>query len=263
MLAKKWPPVVGFICLALSSLSGGEVQASQSAVSEEGRWVRLNSTANTRDAGGYPVSGFSRVRWGRIYRSDRLLLADENDVAKLKSLGIRMIVDLRSIPEVEQAPDPESLRTAMRYLYFPIDLRAFPTIQEVYLDIITTYSSAIAGVFRALADPQNLPLLYHCAAGKDRTGIVTALIHRLLGVSREDIVQDYLLSNEAGYWTDPLWIESILQQVEVEGGIEVFLTNRGIERNTQAAVRANLLERFTNVASWEFYSDAEKGRSGR
>ncbi|MNU53047.1 Tyrosine-protein phosphatase precursor [compost metagenome] len=170
---------------------------------------------NFRDYGGYAVAG-ARLTRGRLYRSAHQARATEADLAQLAQLNIATVVDLRRPSErrdqpsrrpagwagqvIESAHDDGGEAPHITFLK-TADLtedsgRAFMTgtyrrlpFEPAHLDLFSRY-------FRALAEGDG-PVLIHCAAGKDRTGLLAALTHSLLGVSRDDLISDYLLTNIA------------------------------------------------------------------
>jgi protein tyrosine/serine phosphatase len=250
-----YQPVYLLFWIAIPILTiGSEKYDSDSFTNPRDRWVGLSTTVNTRDMGGYRTLNNYWVRCGILFRSDQLYQLTNEDMDKVKSLGIHSVIDLRNATESLTYPDVDFIKNAFRYRQFPIDIRPFSSVEEIYLDIITTYSSSIAGVFHEIAEPENLPLLYHCMWGKDRTGIVTALIHLLLHVPREQIIADYMLSETIGFTISPTWIEAVLNRVGEEGGIEAFLLTCGVDQKTQAAIRDNLLEAPSSTKDWELFN---------
>ena len=149
------------------------------------------------------------------------------------------------VPEVN--PHAERLFDFAEYKSIPIVVNA-SSRTEAYKVFATDaeISASISAIFSILAERDNLPVIIHCSAGKDRAGGMSALVQLLLGVNRDDIMADYLLSRKAGKEVKAEWLQAALEQVEDEGGIEAFLSNRGIGRETQQAVRANLLRDGTD-----------------
>ncbi len=223
---------------------------------ENSRWIELTGPRNVRDIGGLELQSGEKIRKGFIFRSDRLTGATPEDCVILKSLGLKTVIDLRSQVEVMEAPDSNCIHETMDYIHFPIDIRWFPTLEEVYLDIITTYAPSVAGALKEMAKEERLPLLFHCTAGKDRTGITTALLYLILGLEPEEIMHDYLLSNERGYYVDQAWLQVVFQRIEQEGGIIPFLEQRGVSQKEQESIRTILLSKETSVKNWCVYETA-------
>lgn len=171
---------------------------------------------NLRDAGGYNVAdGSAFVKYGTLYRCSVLTELDEAGKKLLDSLGLRSIIDFRTEMEAQRQPDPEvpgaeyrnlspmlvpdinqfaSSLSDLKNLGPEIAIQAYQSIKESYRTMV--FSPAYKEMFRMLLD-RKTPMLYHCAAGKDRTGIASALILTALGVPRETIYDDYMLTNAA------------------------------------------------------------------
>lgn len=169
----------------------------------DGRRLELDGVFNLRDVGGYPADGGRAVRWRTLLRSDALHLLDPAGAVVLAGLGLRTIVDLRTETEAELAPSaPDGLSAATRTEHVSIltgNLQELPLeLAAIYRYVIDYCGDAIAAAIKALSSTgDGFPALVHCSAGKDRTGIVVALILAVLGVPDEVIAADYALS--AGY----------------------------------------------------------------
>ena len=163
------------------------------------RRILLCGMENLRDLGGYPLAGRGSerfTRWGSLYRGDLPKQVTQADRQLLRELGITTVVDLRSKEEIERKPDPLAQELGIRYLHCPLagDGRV-PAPDEVPLSYMEMADGTgqMAGALQAIAEaPQ--AVLFHCTAGKDRTGVVTALLLWLAGVSEEDILADYIVS---------------------------------------------------------------------
>ena len=163
------------------------------------RRILLCGMENLRDLGGYPLAGRGSerfTRWGSLYRGDLPKQVTQADRQRLRELGITTVVDLRSKEEIERKPDPLAQELGIRYLHCPLagDGRV-PAPDEVPLSYMEMADGTgqMAGALQAIAEaPQ--AVLFHCTAGKDRTGVVAALLLWLAGVSEEDILADYIVS---------------------------------------------------------------------
>ena len=149
------------------------------------RLLGLNGVRNLRDLGGYPTVDGRHTRWRTIYRSDCLDQLDEAGQAWLVEAGLRTIVDLRDDEEVLSRPNVFATSPRVAYRRLPFYLRE--------LDLC---GQRLGAIFAALLEPEAVPALIHCAAGKDRTGIVVGLLLEAAGVDRATICQDYALSGE-------------------------------------------------------------------
>lgn len=180
------------------------------------RLLPFDAIDNFRDYGDYATAAGRRVRPGRLFRSAHHARASDADLARLEALRVRTVVDLRRPGERRHQPSrrpdgaacvviesdhddggeaphitflkTSDLTEASGRAFMYAAYRRLP-FEPPHLDLFSRY-------FRALGEADG-PLLIHCAAGKDRTGLLAALTHHLLGVSRDDMVEDYLLTNRA------------------------------------------------------------------
>lgn len=194
-------------CRQISPLQSG------SSISPAGpdRHIRLERGSNIRDLGGYSTRFGRSVRWGRLYRAGELVRITDSDIAVLETLGLRAVYDLRTIDERVQRParpwGTAVRRLARDYHHSGADLAsviqaATPTVAAMRERMLSLYRALPfdqADAFRQLSREiaaGELPLLFNCAGGKDRTGAFAALLLDLIGVSRDDVRADYLLSND-------------------------------------------------------------------
>lgn len=174
------------------------MNASQSAGGD--RTVHVPGVFNVRDFGSLPIPGGAVVRRGLLFRSAQLSDIEPAGTAILAELGLRTVVDLRTRTETDFRPD-RLVGTGAVLRAIPLLDMPFSEIPDSQADLYTYMTDSCtretAAVVRALAVPGALPGLIHCAVGKDRTGFVTGVILALLGVSVEEIAEDFLLSNAA------------------------------------------------------------------
>jgi protein-tyrosine phosphatase len=171
------------------------VGSAQGAYLEDPRRrIELAGAFNFRDVGGYPVAGGGSVRWRTLFRSDALHRLDPAGVAAVTGLGLRTVIDLRTQVEVDLGPSP----VAGRVTHISVlagDLQGLPLeLGALYRYFVDECGEQIAAAISELCDSEALPALVHCTAGKDRTGVVIALILAVLGVPDEVIAADYALS---------------------------------------------------------------------
>jgi len=158
------------------------------------RRIELTGLFNLRDVGGYPVEGGGSVRWRRLFRSDALHQLDPAGVAAVTGLGLRTVVDLRTQPEVDLGPSPVSGRVTHISL-LPGDLLGLPLdLAALYRYFVDECGEQIAAAIAELTGDDAMPALVHCTAGKDRTGVVVALVLAVLGVPDDIIAADYAVS---------------------------------------------------------------------
>jgi len=181
------------------------------------RLLPLSGALNARDMGGYQTADGRSVKWGMLYRADSLAALSDEDVAYLEDLQLSSVTDFRSDSEREGAADRLPRQAP------PIDYRTL-SITNPAMDVAELDRKVLSGQLSEgelleltdrkpyvdnirisrrwgqwvteLADPGNLPHLFHCTAGKDRTGFAAALVLLTLGVPEEQVMTDFLLSNE-------------------------------------------------------------------
>jgi len=167
---------------------------------QQSRTVSLGRSLNCRDIGGYPTADGRMVRWGALYRSDLPVLDDEHD-AELEALGLNTVIDLRE-PEERSARPSSVVGRVPRVLDLSFGLgpmvAADPTkaasLRALYRAAILELGSQIADIVSELCRPGALPALVHCAAGKDRTGMLVGLVLSAIGVADEDVCRDYAMT---------------------------------------------------------------------
>jgi protein-tyrosine phosphatase len=256
----------------------GICQRFESAtMSQPPRSLNLAGATNFRDLGGYQGRDGRIVRWRRLFRSDHLAGLSASDRAELARLGLRRSFDFRGVteravtaydlPGVSQHSLPieptvvqslAALRDAGRRI---TPEHAVDAMRETYLGFVRHGGQRFGTLLRHLAD-DDAPAVFHCTAGKDRTGFAAALLLSALGVSREAIMDDFLLTN-ALYRREPgashtdlpqdvlevLWrvqagfLEAALQALEREhGGVEGYLAAIGIGPAERERLVAHYLE---------------------
>jgi protein-tyrosine phosphatase len=172
------------------------------------RSVSFPAVFNFRDLGGYTAASGRRVRDGRLYRSDSLSRLTEADREAFAALGIRTVVDLRRPFEVERdgrVPAWEGLtyrhvhpeHPVWRREWYDERIGAVGYLVDRYLELAEQGGAGLATAVGIIAEADALPVVFHCVAGKDRTGVVAALVLSLLGVPDEVIADDYALTGEA------------------------------------------------------------------
>ena len=170
--------------------------------------------ANLRDIGGKKTETGLEVKTGYLFRSGHLSELSTEDFKKLKNLQLRTIVDLRRPSEIEKYPTPSLEKVETLNFSVSSDDNEFavaanfmngkevPTkisakiIEKYFKNSVNEKLDSYVPVFESLTDPDNFPLLFHCVAGKDRTGIVSAFLLGILNVDESVIIEDYLLTNK-------------------------------------------------------------------
>lgn len=174
------------------------------------RFVDIDGLFNFRDLGGYRGEDGRTVTWGRLYRSDGLHRLTEAGATAFLALGAVTVLDLRTAAELAEWTWVPPSDWPGRLLHLPLlrrtpDWSALPPAEAAradfavdhYREIAVEGAAGLRAAVEALAAPGGLPAVFHCAAGKDRTGVLAALVLRLLGVSAKDVADDYALSETA------------------------------------------------------------------
>ena len=237
------------------------------------RRLRLEGAYNVRDVGGYLTGDGRMTRWRRLLRADGMHRLSEEAQRTLLEMGLRTIIDLRRPRETEEQPNVFATATTVRYLHRPLyqvvggdhDER---TLGEIYRWVVDECQPQIAAVIGLLAEPDALPGLVHCTAGKDRTGVMVALLLGAVGVPHDVIVADYAVSAEnlrgefveeskrrvlaAGLdWaryerlmiSPEEFMRDLLAHLDRQyGGVEAYLRLIGVDGEQLATLRANLTE---------------------
>ncbi|MEV0616659.1 tyrosine-protein phosphatase [Nonomuraea sp. NPDC050404] len=236
------------------------------------RQIGFTEMFNFRDVGGYPAPGGRSVRWRRLFRSDVPSGLYGEDRALFGSLGIRTVVDLRRAYEIERhGRMPDLGGVAYRHIdlghrewqHAPYRPGGDPAryFADRYLDLAAEGAHGLAETIGVIAAEESLPVLVHCVTGKDRTGVVCALVLALLGVADDDIDADYALSARAnvryaawarrnrraavlpGFASPPGSIGLFLAGLRaVHGTVEDYLIGAGLGVGEVAALRTHLLE---------------------
>lgn len=207
------------------------------------RLLPIKHGYNFRDLGGYPTTDGQTVKWDRLIRTGSLAQLDSADLTTLTDIPVAVDIDLRAPEEVKQAPD--RVPTTAKYYHLPVfssdetdashsdeEIAAqmqepgngFKHMLDVYNRMTTVDSAkqAYQQMFELLLSNPDGAILYHCTAGKDRTGMASFLILSALGVDQQVILEDYLLTNTVTQDFRNKW----LQQLRDRGASEALVTNR-------------------------------------
>jgi protein-tyrosine phosphatase len=179
------------------------------------RLIKLEGTGNFRDLGGYEAEDGRLVKWQHLYRSGNLTNLTNEDVATVADLKLRLVCDFRRDEEREESPSRLPKADGPEVLHLPMgpqrdvaplyarlrspDTRPediFDAMVGIYRGFITDHTPEYKLFMEHLTHGGHVPLLFHCAAGKDRTGFGAALIFMALDVPMETIFEDYILTND-------------------------------------------------------------------
>jgi protein-tyrosine phosphatase len=181
------------------------------------RVIHLKGTSNTRDLGGYQTSDGRTLRWRQIIRSENLSRLTADDFKQLEEMGLKTVIDLRNNREHDQDPTVWQGDHPPQIFHFPIgdskndwftaqralmkrnrftEAQALAHMENAYRMIAEEGESGFRQMMALVLDESNWPILIHCTAGKDRAGVAAMLILEAVGVNRETIMEDFMLTNE-------------------------------------------------------------------
>jgi protein-tyrosine phosphatase len=232
------------------------------------RSLNLSGASNFRDLGGYIGRDGRPLRWRKLFRSDHLAALTPDDLAQLQALGLSRACDFRGVKERAAVPyalagvashalpiEPTVVQRMKDLLESGHRLTPGETVglmQETYRAFVNDNAARFAELFAHLLD-HDAPLVFHCTAGKDRTGFAAAMILLALDVPRPVVMQDYLLTNEllrmdsAPAYGVPLEVLQVLWRVQadfLEAALHaVDADHGGVDRYLQQALGVGPLER--------------------
>jgi protein tyrosine/serine phosphatase len=240
------------------------------------RWIELDGAVNVRDLGGLPTEDGGTTAPGVLLRSDNLQDLSDKDVQRLTELGVRTIVDLRTPSEVQQEGPGPLVVAGVRHVNLdlipgwgsdravPHEQREEGDLSHFYLGYLDDAPDAVVQALREVSGADGATVV-HCAAGKDRTGVVCAFALLVAGVPRDEVVADYALTGErieqifdrlagAASYADDLRTRAIddirphalsmrhfFDRLDERGGPLTWLTDHGFGPDEQAALRAKLV----------------------
>lgn len=257
------------------------------------RVVHLDGTANTRDIGGYLTNDMRTLRWGQIIRSENLSRLTADDFQKLEEMGLKTVIDLRTDKEHDRSPTLWQGDNPPQFFHFPVgdsngawfnatrkmmkgnkftEAQSSSLMVDGYRMIVEEGPDSYKKLMEVVLDQSNWPVLIHCNAGKDRAGVAVTLILEALGVDRETIMDEFLLTNQiarieekavllskqskkqrrngrgpsASAWfpvigVQPEMLEAFYANVDEQyGSMDAFLTELGVDQDARNALSASL-----------------------
>ena len=245
------------------------------------RRIEIEGAFNVRDIGGYETADGRTTRWQTFLRADNVsTLPQHSQDALTSTIGVRTVIDLRRQAEIDAQPD-NVLSRSQHVKYHNVDIvddMVFDQVESAeprekihasYRNMLDRRGRKFGEVLRVMAQPGALPAMYHCMAGQDRTGLISALLLGLVGVPEETIAADYTLTAEyrnyayldsnpeplgvgpadftvEGYRAQSCPPEVMLDTLryldERYGGIEAYVRSTGVTDNDIDTLRAALVD---------------------
>lgn len=249
------PAMPGRTYVRITSPDGSAVVAE--------RRVAIPGTLNFRDVGGYPTRDGNHLRWGRLYRSEALDAVDREGAEALEALGVRTVFDLRR-PAERTTVTPVS---ALNVVAIPVGSETVgerelaqaimsgkltsPTSEHLiraYHDFVEDWGASFVQLLEALAHSENLPAVVHCSAGKDRTGLVVALLLSALGVDRSTVLDDYELTTRLRSAAKIEEVRPLFEAHDLD--VDKFRVLYEAPRHVLSEVLEHIVERFGDVESY-------------
>ncbi len=196
------------------------------------RHIDIQGIHNLRDLGGYRTQDGSSIKWRKIFRAGLLGEFESSEIRKMKALQLQSICDFRTIAEQTNEPDQWCDLETLNRFPLPIGegrvdkldwlkVKSLGTEKNHYLykanrSYVLREAHRYKAFFEILLNEDNYPLLYHCTAGKDRTGFATFLLLSALGVDRKTIIEDYLLTNQYMGEFAQRHLDKLSQKLEID-----------------------------------------------
>jgi protein-tyrosine phosphatase len=218
--------------------------------------IKLDGTYNLRELGGYRASNGKTISSRKLLRSDGLHSLSKKDETLLIQYGMKTIIDLRSTKEVEKRPDVQIDHPEIKYFHVPFldrmlnnadQMIKMESLANVYINILKNDQESINKVFNIMHNNIDEGLIFHCAAGKDRTGVIAMLVLLLCEVNKETIIEDFSWSAQL---MEPVFIRQ--KQEILDAGNEV--PNFIFESNKEDALLTIqfIEDQYSNIQNYLF-----------
>jgi protein-tyrosine phosphatase len=221
------------------TIYGEEVDFSVTGPCEPGWRVLSDEVVNARDLGGVPLQDGATVPCGTLYRGAAIVSLSERGCAEFAWRGIRTVIDLRVPDESLPYPYADCVVDRARIISAPMPIPTYVSPEDYLTDLYAIDS--VAAAFEAIGDDSAYPIYFNCRYGRDRTGILAAVILLALGATRDDVIAEYERTREAGLSTSPNSLEAVLDEIERLGGIDAYLALVGISSEQIAVLRARAI----------------------
>jgi protein-tyrosine phosphatase len=222
----------------------------------------LESAPNFRDLGGYVSTNGKQTAWGKVFRSQAFAQLNDRDINKIKEMGIKTVIDFRDDGEVRKAPSrlPDGINvirlpigvgnndtvmdviqsTALKQLD---SLQCIHFMEEINRKFVTEFVPQYKAFFDILLKPENYPVVFHCTAGKDRTGFAAAMLLSALDVNWNTVMEDYLLTNKY------LKLPPLPQQIP-EKAMPVIRQLWGVRASYLNTAKDEIIKRYKSIDNY-------------
>ena len=245
------------------------------------RALPIEGAHNVRDLGGYETADGRQTRWATLFRAADIHALAPSAQSTLLGAGVRTVIDLRGSTELTEAASVFKDLSGVRYLphnmtgdalinrwgAVPVPADSSIRLSTMYSTVIDERGDMVKAILETVSQPGTLPAVFHCTAGKDRTGVLASLLLGIAGVPNERIVEDYTLSARFLYgtstvppdgsgakefppfeeyqamWAPPAAMGLTLDHLDSKyGGIEAYVRSVGVEDATLSRIRDALVE---------------------
>jgi protein tyrosine phosphatase (PTP) superfamily phosphohydrolase (DUF442 family) len=219
--------------------AGGTVNADRTDACPPGQRILINEVLNARDLGGTSLGDGRSVACDQLYRGAAIASLSAEGCAEFAGLGIRTVVDLRTPSERSSQPAAACVSQQARIVLAPMPIPYSVSPTDYIADLDATGS--VLAAFGALGDAAAYPTYFHCTYGRDRSGVLAAVILLALGATRDAVMAEYELSVAGGVGAYPDSLQAVLDEIERRGGVEAYLASVGVSSSELAALRARLI----------------------
>lgn len=235
----------------------------QNSDNGKARKLPLQGTPNFRDFGGYRAEGGRKVKWEYLFRSGQLSTLSEKDVELVGALDLDIVFDFRRVDEQHQEPSKLPESSTPRIVSLPITpgsnanffdqtdidpVGMFNFMVDINRDFAEAQTATYARMFKEILDVGNARFLVHCAAGKDRTGFAAAIILLALGVPRELVMRDYMLTAE--FFSPHLEIDRLRKKYQTKLEAEAILPMLEVHEDYLSAALSSIESRYSSIEGY-------------
>jgi len=226
------------------------------------RRINLKNAVNLRELGGYMRQDGKITKYNQFLRSGNPSRLEDSEIEFLLNYGLKTVIDLRNTNEITKEKSVFSDFDGVNYFYMPLFESGgphFETLGDLYVELYHN-SKNFGNIFNIMAENIEGTILFNCTAGKDRTGLIAAMLLMLAGIDECDIVADYQVSftyfkpsfqktlevhpNMPMHfaYSNPEWIENIIGLIKSDhGNIENYLISRGATKENLEKVKSKLI----------------------